>query len=80
MRGSPVTEPQRLKSVLMKGSEGTQRSTIPRTIRGDSAAKVMAMATIMASRGSCPEWFGTSITRPAGTFSIPKVLTRKYFS
>ena len=56
----------------------THFSTIARTMRGGSCSRSIATPIIAPSNGSWPEWFATSSTRPAGTFSMPCVSTRKY--
>ena len=77
LAGVPTMEPPRAMATPRKGSRGRKYSPMARTMRGGSASSSIAMLSMAASKGSCPAWFATSSTRPAGTRSMSKTSQRK---
>jgi hypothetical protein len=78
LSGVPTIWPIRAIATDTNGSRGTHFSTIERTMRGGSRSNSKAAPIIMPSKGSWPEWLAMIRTRPcSGTFSTPKVWTRK---
>ena len=75
--GVPTTEPVRLISRFTNGTVGSQYSPMPRTMRGGSRSRTVAVPIIAASSATWPAWLEISSTRPSGRFSMPYVSTRK---